>query len=63
MSRYVKNTTITYIERAGMVNNLATIATVVLALACSQLNAQGQLVISGFVDGSIALPVDDANLG
>ena len=63
MSRYEKNTTITYIGRAGMVNNLATIATVVLALACSQLNAQGQLVISGFVDGSIALPVDDANLG
>ena len=59
MSRYEKNTTITYFERGGMVNNLATIATVVLALACSQLNAQGQLLISGFIDGSTALPVDD----
>ena len=64
MRRYEKNTTIAYFGRGGMVNNLATIATVVLALACSQLNAQGQLLISGFIDGSTALPVDEGtNLG
>ncbi|MCH8838893.1 MAG: outer membrane beta-barrel protein [Candidatus Marinimicrobia bacterium] len=64
MSLYLKEIAITNPESAGMANTLATIATVVLALACSQLNAQGQLLISGFIDGSTALPVDEGtNLG
>jgi hypothetical protein len=56
----MKNVSTSNLEKAGMVNTLANMAAVALALAFSQLSAQGGLLISGFLDGSTILPVDDA---